>query len=98
MSTPTIFTIPPAKRAQMQQQAQAAQMPYATVVGQHVYDLQGLVQVLTDALATATKQAADPTAAADAHAAAIKQVADLAHKLAARQAELAAYQREQAGA
>ena len=79
------FTIPAAKRAAMQAQAQAAKMPYATVVGQHVYDLQGLVQVLTDQLAAATK-------AAD-----VKQVADLTHKLTARQAELAAYQHEQAG-
>ena len=92
------FTIPPAKRAAMQGQAQAAKMPYATVVGQHVYDLQGLVQVLTDQLAGATKAAADITATADTRAAAAKEVADLTHKLAARQAELAAYQHEQASA
>jgi len=91
------FSIPPAKRVAMQQQAQAAGMPYATVVGQHVYDLQGLVQVLTDELAHATKTAADTTVTADARAA-TKEVADLTHKLAARQAELAAYQHEQANA
>ncbi len=92
------FSIPPAKLAAMQQQAQAAKMPYATVVGQHVYDLQGLVQVLTDELAGATKTAADTAVTADTRAAAAKEVTDLTHKLAARQAELAAYQREQGSA
>jgi len=90
------FSIPPSKRAAMQQQAQAAKMSYATVVGQHVYDLQGLVQVLTDQLAGATKTAVDTAVTADARAAAVKEVTDLTHKLAARQTELAAYQHEQA--
>jgi len=80
------FTIPEAVRQEMKQQASAAKMPYATVVGQKVYDLHGLVQVLTDALRAA--QGAGDT----------KKVGEITSKLKHRQAELAAYQAEQGSA
>lgn len=80
------FTIPDATRAQMKQQAAAAGMPYATLLGQKIYDLQGLVDVLTGELQEA-RQAGDS-----------KRIGDLTGKLAHRQAELAAYQAEQQAA
>ncbi|MHB8645806.1 MAG: hypothetical protein ACYDAR_08475 [Thermomicrobiales bacterium] len=80
------FTIPDAVRQQMKQQAAAAGMPYGTLVGQKVYDLQGLVNVLTSELQQA-RQAGDA-----------KQIGDVTGKLARRQAELAAYEAEQQAA
>lgn len=80
------FTIPEAVREQMKQQAAAAGMPYGTLVGQKVYDLQGLVAVLSSEL-QAAQQAGNS-----------KQIRDLAGKLARHQAELAAYQAEQQAA
>lgn len=80
------FTIPDAVRQQMKQQAAAAGMPYGTLVGQKVYDLQGLVAVLTSEL-QAAQQAGNS-----------KQIRDVTGKLARRQAELAAYQAEQQAA
>jgi hypothetical protein len=80
------FTIPDATRAQMKQQAAAAGMPYATLVGQKVYDLQGLVDVLTGELQQA-RQAGDS-----------KKIGDVTNKLARHQAELAAYRAEQQAA
>jgi hypothetical protein len=80
------FTIPDATRAQMKQQAAAAGMPYATLVGQKVYDLQGLVDVLTGELQQA-QQAGES-----------KRIGDVTGKLARHQAELAAYTAEQQAA
>jgi hypothetical protein len=80
------FTIPDAVRQRMKQQAAAAGMPYGTLVGQKVYDLQGLVDVLTSELQQA-KQAGDS-----------KKIGDVTGKLAHRQSELAAYQAEQQAA
>ncbi len=67
----------------MKQQATAAGMPYGTLVGQKVYDLQGLVDVLTGELQQA-QQAGNRT-----------QIGDVTGKLAHHQAELAAYKAEQ---
>ena len=78
------FTIPDTTRAQMKQQAAAAGMPYATLVGQKVYDLQGLVDVLTAELHDA-QQANDR-----------KRIGEVTGKLTRRQAELDAYKAEQA--
>lgn len=80
------YTIPAAILAQMRQQAVNAGMPYATVVAQHVYDLQGLVAVLKDEVAHV--QGGDLSTKSG-------QPSDAARKLAAREAELAAYQQEQ---
>ncbi len=80
------FTIPDAVRQKMKQQATAAGMPYGTLVGQKVYDLQGLVNVLTSELQQA-QQAGNS-----------KQVGDVTGKLARHQAELAAYKAEQQAA
>ncbi len=77
------FTIPEAARRDMQQQATAAGMPYGTLVGQKVYDLQGLVDVLADEL-KAVQQSGDT-----------QQIGAVMGKLTRRQAELAAYQAEQ---
>lgn len=76
------FTISDAVRAKMKQQAAAAGMPYGTIVGQKVYDLQGLVDVLTAEL-QAAQQAGDA-----------KKIGEVTGKLAHRQAELAAYKAE----
>jgi hypothetical protein len=80
------FTIPDATRAQMKQQATAAGMPYGTLVGQKVYDLQGLVDVLTAELQQA-QQGGDS-----------KKIGEVTGKLARRRAELAAYKAEQQAA
>ncbi len=80
------FTIPDDVRQQMRQQSAAAGMPYGTLVGQKVYDLQGLVDVLTSELQQA-RQAGNS-----------KQIGEVAGKLAHRQAELAAYKAEQQAA
>jgi hypothetical protein len=80
------FTIPDATRAQMKQQAAAAGMPYGTLVGQKVYDLQGLVDVLASELEQA-RQAGDS-----------RKIGEVTGKLARRQAELAAYKAEQQAA
>jgi len=79
-------TIPDAVRQKMKQQAAAAGMPYGTLVGQKVYDLQGLVDVLTSELQQA-RQAGNS-----------KQIGDVTGKLAHHQAELAAYKAEQQAA
>jgi hypothetical protein len=76
------FTISDAVRAKMKQQAAAAEMPYGTIVGQKIYDLQGLVDVLTAEL-QAAQQAGDA-----------KKIGEVTGKLAHRQAELAAYKAE----
>lgn len=81
-----IFTIPDAVRQQMRQRAAAAGMPYGTLVGQKVYDLQGLVDVLTSELQQA-RQVGNS-----------EQIRAVAGKLARHQAELAAYKAEQQAA
>ncbi len=80
------FTIPEAARRDMQQQATVAGMPYGTLVGQKVYDLQGLVDVLADEL-KAAQQGGDT-----------QQIGAVTGKLTRRQAELVAYQAEQRAA
>ncbi len=80
------FTIPDAERQRMRHLAASSGLPYATIVGQKVYDLQGLVDVLTSELAAA-QQAGDT-----------KKIGELTGKLAHRRAELAAYQAEQQAA
>ncbi len=80
------FSIPDTVRQKMKQQAAAAGMPYGTLVGQKVYDLQGLVDVLTSEL-----QAAQQTGDS-------KKIGDVTGKLAHNQAELAAYKAEQQAA
>jgi hypothetical protein len=80
------FTIPDAVRQRMKQQAATAGMPYGTLVGQKVYDLQGLVDVLTGEL-QAAQQAGDT-----------KKIGEVTGKLTRRQAELAAYKAEQQAA
>lgn len=80
------FTIPDTVRQQMRQRATASGMPYGTLVAQKVYDLQGLVKVLTDEL-QAAQQAGDP-----------KKIGEVTGKLTHHRAELAAYQTEQQAA
>ncbi len=80
------YTIPAAILARLRQQAENAGMPYATVLAQHVYDLQGLVEVLKSEVTRV--QGGDPSTTSG-------QLADAARKLAEHEAELAAYQAEQ---
>lgn len=80
------FTIPDAVRRQMKQRAAAAGMPYGTLVGQKVYDLQGLVDVLTSELRAAQQDGNG------------EHIGDVTGKLARRRAELAAYKAEQQAA
>ena len=53
------YTIPQATRDQWHKLAQSAGLPYATIVGQHIYDLQGLIRVLEEEVQKATS--AQPT-------------------------------------
>lgn len=71
-----------AARAQLRQQATAAGLPYATLVGQRLYDLRGLADVLTGELDQA-RQAGDD-----------RQVAAATRKLARCRGQIAAYERE----
>lgn len=91
------YTIPEKVRDQMQQQATAAGLPYATIVAQRLYDLQGLATVLQTTLDQA-QQAVRTTTDPVALAAAKKQVADVSHKLAHCQDEVTAYQQEEQAA
>jgi len=67
-----------AERAQLRQQAAAAGLPYATLVGQRLYDLRGLADVLDQA-----RQAGDAG-----------QIAAATRKLARCRGQIAAYERE----
>ena len=49
-STEPTYTIPQATRDQWKKLAASSGLPYATIVGQHVYDLQGELSVLQDEL------------------------------------------------
>ncbi len=70
------------ERARLRQQAAAAGVPYATLVGQHLYDLRGLADVLAGELDQA-RQAGDD-----------RQVAAATRKLARCRSQIAAYERE----
>ncbi len=80
------YIIPEGTRKQWKKLADASGSPYAKIVGQHVYDIQGLVNVLTEQVAQAKQPAT---------ALAPDKLAELEHKLAASQEQLAAYQQEQ---
>ena len=80
------YKIPDGTLKQWKKLAAASGSPYATIVGQHVYDIQGLVNVLTEEVAQAKKPGT--SFAPD-------KLADLEQKLAASQEQLAAYQQEQ---
>ena len=59
------YSIPDKVRDQMHRQATASGLPYATIVGQRLYDLQGLADVLKTAVQQAQQAASattDPTA------------------------------------
>ena len=71
-----------AERARLQRQAAAAGLPYATLVGQRLYDLRGLADVLSGELDQA-RQAGDDG-----------QVAAATRKLARCRSQIAAYERE----
>lgn len=71
-----------AARAQLRQQAAAAGLPYATLVGQRLYDLRGLADVLRGELDQARRAGDDG------------QVAAATRKLARCRSQIAAYQRE----
>ncbi len=71
-----------AERAQLRQQAAAAGLPYATLVGQRLYDLRGLADVLAGELDQA-RQAGDAG-----------QIAAATRKLARCRGQIAAYERE----
>ena len=54
------YTIPQATRDQWHKLAQSAGLPYAIIVGQHIYDLQGLIRVLEEELQKATQPTTSP--------------------------------------
>jgi hypothetical protein len=89
------YIIPEATRIQWKQQAKAANIPYATIVGQHIYDLQGLAEVLSQQLAQATQTLNAIEANTSATAEARHKVAELSKKLEHCQLQLMAYQQEQ---
>ena len=83
-------------RAQWRRLAEASGLPYATIVGQHVYDIQGLVSTLTAQHERATQAASDPALDAAGRTAAVAQLASLTTQLTRAQEQLAAYQQEAA--
>lgn len=89
------YTIPDATRQQWKKQAQAASMAYSTIVGQHVYDMQGLVEVLDQQLAQATKDLNGTAPNTPGFEEATKKVKELRVKLDQSNQKLAAYRLEQ---
>ena len=86
------YTIPASVRARWRQLAQQSGSTYATIVGQHVYDIQTEIDTLTEALATQQQAVSEGAAAAQA------KIAALTTQLAHARDQLAAYKAEQQGA
>ena len=88
------FIIPDKTIKQMQAQAAAAGMPYATILKQHLYDLQGLEEVLSSEQLQAKQALSEIPPNSPGFKEASAKLADLTGKLANCQAEIAAYQQE----
>jgi hypothetical protein len=80
------YTIPSGVRTRWQRMAQQAGLPYATIVGQQVYDIHNEIDTLTEALKTAQQ------------AQAAAKIQSLTAQLAHCQEQLAAYEGEQRAA
>jgi len=88
-------TLSEVQRQQLQAQAKAAGLPYATILAQHLYDLQGLEEVLTAEL-TQAKQGVGTTSTNSATSStANSKIAEVTRKLTTCQAEITAYNTEQ---
>lgn len=85
-------SLPEEVRDQLKKQAQVAGLPYATILEQHIYDLQGLESVLEAELRDADQalMANNPQSEPLLRC----KVAEVRHKLEACQAQIAAYQKE----
>ena len=83
-------SFPDTERQKLQAQAKAAGLPYTTILGQHLYDLQGLEDILTTELAQ-LKQAHNPASPGASDA----KTDEVTRKLTACQAEISAYKAEQ---
>lgn len=88
------YTIPEATRAQWKKLASASGLPYATIVNQHLYDIRGLADVLSEQLERDQQTAGDTSQDEAARDAARADAAVLAKKLASAQAKIAAYEQE----
>lgn len=86
-------TIPDHVRQEMKGLAGSSGLPYATVVNQRLYDLQGLVGALQSELNDARAVLNDASSAGDLEAAKAKE-SEVARKLAEAQEEVEAYQAE----
>ena len=89
------YIIPEATRTQWKKLAQATGMPYSTVVGQHVYDIQGLVEALDQELTQTTKTQSSTPANTTTFEETSRKVKELTAKLEHTRQQLAAYQLEQ---
>ena len=90
------YTIPEATRARWKKLAADSGLPYATIVNQHLYDIRGLADVLSDQLARDQQVAADTSKDEATRDAARADAAVLAKKLASAQAKIRAYEQEMA--
>lgn len=87
------YAIPDHVRQEMKRLADSSGLPYATVVNQRLYDLQGLVGALQSELADAHAALNNASSAGDLEAAKTRE-SEVARKLAEAQDEVAAYQAE----
>ncbi|HEX2914308.1 MAG TPA: hypothetical protein VH186_26145 [Chloroflexia bacterium] len=81
-------SLPEAKRSEMEKLAKDSGLPYATILGQHIYDLKGLESVLCSQLERAKTEGKGDTD---------KQVVELCRKLKECQEQIAAFEQEQQG-
>lgn len=88
------YTIPEATRARWKKLAADSGLLYTTIVNQHLYDIRGLADVLSEQLERDKQSANDPATDEAARDAARADAAVLAKKLADAQAKIAAYERE----
>jgi len=89
------YAIPDHVVQEMRKLAESSGLPYATIVNQHLYDLQGLVGALQSELADARAALNDASSAGDLESAKTHE-SEVARKLAEAQEEVAAYQQESA--
>ena len=91
------YSIPDALRAQWRQLAQQADLPYATIVNQQLYDLQNEAETLTESLHDRHKQF-DAAVSVATRARVQRTIQQLAAQLEQCQAQIVAYEAELASA
>src|SRR4051812_18552879 len=89
------YKIPETVKLEWKKQAQSTGMAYSTVVGQHVYDIEGLVEVLKQQLEQSTNALKTVPANSPEYEQVDRKIANLKAKLDHAEQQLAAYQAEQ---